>query len=133
MFFSNHWNVKSGATAPFEPKLKCAPNSRIFCSFTGIFHRHHGPVIFSIAEQDPLSNEESLIDRDSDVFDTEITISTIFVSRANLSDNVGKHIPFLEAIRSLHSPLCHRGRIPFPRIHRLVCREILTGREGHIK
>jgi hypothetical protein len=33
------------------------------------------------------------------VFDTETTISPISVSRDNLSDNVGKHIPFLEVVQ----------------------------------
>jgi hypothetical protein len=54
------------------------------------------PVIFSIIEQDPASKEDSLIDRDSDVFYTEITISPISVCRTNLLDNVGKQITFLE-------------------------------------
>jgi hypothetical protein len=39
------------------------------------------PIIISVAKQDPTSNEEALIDRDSDVFDTELTISPISVSR----------------------------------------------------
>jgi hypothetical protein len=40
------------------------------------------PLILSVTEQDLTSKEESLIDRDSDIFDTEITVSPIFVSRA---------------------------------------------------
>jgi hypothetical protein len=55
------------------------------------------PVILSVIKQDLASREEALIDRDSNVFDTEIPISPIFVSRSNLLDNVGKRIPFLEA------------------------------------
>jgi hypothetical protein len=56
------------------------------------------PIIMYVAHQDPVSNKEALIDRESNVFDPEITISPISVSRANLSDNVGKKIPFLEAV-----------------------------------
>jgi hypothetical protein len=56
------------------------------------------PIITSVTEKEPVSNEEALIDGYSDIFDTKITISPISVSRRNLSDNVGKHIPFLEAV-----------------------------------
>jgi len=62
------------------------------------------PVIMSVAEKDPMSNKEFIIDRDSYVFDTQITISTISVSRANLSDNVGKHIAFLEIVQATIVP-----------------------------
>jgi len=48
------------------------------------------PVILFVTEQYPASKEEALIDRDSNVFDTEITVSPISMSRANLLDNVGK-------------------------------------------
>jgi hypothetical protein len=41
------------------------------------------PVILSITEQDAPPNEEAIIDRYFDVFDTEITISPISVSIAN--------------------------------------------------
>jgi hypothetical protein len=56
------------------------------------------PIITSVAEQDPVENEEALIDRDTDVFDVEITISPICVSISNLSNEVGRCIPFLEEI-----------------------------------
>jgi hypothetical protein len=72
------------------------------------------PIITSVTEQDPVSNEEALIDRDSDVFDTEITISPISVSRSNLSDNVGKHIPFLEAVQASIVPYVVEVTFPFP-------------------
>jgi hypothetical protein len=68
----------------------------------------------SVAEKDPVSNEEALIDRDSDVFDTEITISPISMSRANLSDNVGKQIPFLEAVQATIVPYVVEVMFPFP-------------------
>jgi hypothetical protein len=68
----------------------------------------------SVAEKDPMSNEEALIDRDSDVFDTEITISPISMSRANLSDNVGKQIPFLEAVQATIVPYVVEVTFPFP-------------------
>jgi hypothetical protein len=72
------------------------------------------PVIMSVAEQDLTSNEEALIDRDSDVFDTELTISPISVSRANLSDNVGKQIPFLEVVQASIVPYVIEVTFPFP-------------------
>jgi len=48
------------------------------------------PVILFVNEQDIASREEAIIDQDSDVFDTKITVSLIFVSRSNLLYNVGK-------------------------------------------
>jgi hypothetical protein len=72
------------------------------------------PVIMSITEQDPASKEEALIDRDSDVFDTEITISPVSVSRANLLDNVGRQIPFLEAVQASIVPYAVEVAFPFP-------------------
>jgi hypothetical protein len=56
------------------------------------------PIVFLVAEQDPEVNEESLIDRDVDVFDLDITISPISVSRSNLVDVKGNNIPFLDAV-----------------------------------
>jgi hypothetical protein len=58
------------------------------------------PIVLSVAEKDPEGNEEALIDRDADVFDPDITISPIFVSRSNLVDIKGKSIPFLEAVQA---------------------------------
>jgi hypothetical protein len=62
------------------------------------------PVILSMNEQDIASIEEALIDRDFNVFDTEITILLISVSRSNLLDNVGKLILFLETAQSSITP-----------------------------
>jgi hypothetical protein len=72
------------------------------------------PIILSITEQDHAPKEETLIDRDSDIFDTEITVSPIFVSRANLLDNVEKRIPFLEAAQSSIAPYVIEIAFPFP-------------------
>jgi hypothetical protein len=72
------------------------------------------PIITSVTEQDPVVNEEALIDRDSDVFDTEITISPISVSRSNLSDKVGRCIPFLEAVQATIVPYVVEIAFPFP-------------------
>jgi hypothetical protein len=47
-------------------------------------------------------------------FDTEITISPISVSRANLSDNVGRQIPFLEAVQASIVPYVVEVAFPFP-------------------
>jgi hypothetical protein len=72
------------------------------------------PVILSVTEQDPASKEEALIDRDSDIFDTEITVSPISVSRANLLDNVGRQIPFLEVVQASIVPYAIKVTFPFP-------------------
>jgi hypothetical protein len=72
------------------------------------------PVILSITEQDPPPSEEALIDRDSDVFDTIITISPISMSRANLSDHVGRQLPFLEVVQASIVPYTVEVAFPFP-------------------
>jgi hypothetical protein len=72
------------------------------------------PVILSVRDQDPASKEESLIDRDSDIFDTEITVSPISVSRANLLDNVRKRIPFLEESQASITNYIVEVAFPFP-------------------
>jgi hypothetical protein len=72
------------------------------------------PIIILVTDQDPISNVESLIDRYLDVFETEITICPIFVSRNNLSDNVGKQIPFLEAFHDTIVPYIVKVAFPFP-------------------
>jgi hypothetical protein len=82
--FSNHLNSKSGAAARVETNLNSAPNLLIFRSFIGIFHHHHGSCHFFHNRARSLPSEESLIDRDSDVFDTIITVSLVSLSRANL-------------------------------------------------
>jgi len=76
-------------------------------------------VVLFITEQDPPPSEEALIDRDSNLFDTKIIVSPISVSKANLSDHVGRQIPFLEAVQASIVPCC-LSRIPFPRIRRLM-------------
>jgi hypothetical protein len=72
------------------------------------------PIIILVVEQDPVSNEESLIDRDSNVFETEITIFPISMSRANMFDNVGNNIPFLEEIQDTIVPYVVEVAFPFP-------------------
>jgi hypothetical protein len=67
----------------------------------------------SIETKIPMSKEESLIDRDSDVFDTEIIVSHISVSRANFSNNVGKYIPFLEVVQATIVPYTIKLAFPF--------------------
>jgi hypothetical protein len=68
----------------------------------------------SVAEQYLTSNKESLIDRDSDVFDIELTIFPISVSRANMSDNVGKQIPFIKAFQASIVPYVIEVAFSFP-------------------
>jgi hypothetical protein len=72
------------------------------------------PIITSVTEQDSTTIEESLIDRDTDVSDVEITISPISVSRSNLSDIIGKSIPFLEAVQATIVPYAVEIAFPFP-------------------
>jgi hypothetical protein len=72
------------------------------------------PVILSINEQDISSREESLIDRDFNIFDKEITILPTSVSKSNLLDNVGMHIPFLEASQASITPYIINVVFPFP-------------------
>ena len=54
------------------------------------------PIVLSVNEKDISSKEESLIDRDFDIFDTEITVSPVSVSKSNLLDNVGTRLPSLK-------------------------------------
>ena len=72
-------------------------------------------VILSITKQDPLPSEEALIDRDFDVFDTIITVSPISMSRANLSNHVGRQICFLEAIQASIVPYVIEVSFHFPK------------------
>jgi len=72
------------------------------------------PVVLSVTEQDPPPSEEALIDKDSDVFDTEITISPFSVSRANLADHVRRQIPFIEAVQASIVPYAIEVTFPLP-------------------
>jgi len=72
------------------------------------------PIITTVTEKDPVSNEEDLIGRDSNVFNTEITIFPISVSRSNMSNNVGKHISFLEVVQDTIVPYVFKFAFPFP-------------------
>jgi hypothetical protein len=72
------------------------------------------PVILSVTKQDPASKEEVLIDGESDIFDTKITVSTISVSRANFLNNVGIQIPFLEVVQASIVPYTVEVTFPFP-------------------
>jgi hypothetical protein len=72
------------------------------------------PIITSVTEQDHVLNEEAIIDRDSNAFDTEITISLISVSRRNLSDKVGMCISFLEVVHATIVPYVVEIAFPFP-------------------
>lgn len=64
-----------------------------YSSLLGIYPVAIDPIVLLVAEQDPESNEEALIDLD-------ITISPISMSRGNLVDIRGKSIPFLEAVQA---------------------------------
>jgi hypothetical protein len=101
--FSMYFIFISKMTGPFEswhdlPRPTTAQKYAIAHHFHSFFIASVDPIIMSVTEKYLVSNEESLIDRDSNIFDTEITISPISMSRSNLSNNVGKHIPFLELV-----------------------------------
>jgi hypothetical protein len=72
------------------------------------------PVSLSLNEKAISSREEPLIDKDFDVFDTEITVSPVSVSRSNLLDNFRKHIPFLEVAQASIIPCVVEMVFPFP-------------------
>jgi hypothetical protein len=72
------------------------------------------PIITSVTEQYMVANEEALIDQDLDVFNAEITISPIYVSRSNLSDKVEICISFLEAVQATIFPYAIEIAFPFP-------------------
>jgi hypothetical protein len=69
---------------------------------------------FSVTEQYISPSEEALIDRDSNVFDTEITVSPVSLSRSNLSDHVGRQIPFLKSFQASIVPYVVEVAFPFP-------------------
>jgi hypothetical protein len=72
------------------------------------------PIFLSVNEQEISSREETLIDRDFDIFDTEITVSPVFMSKSNLLVNVGMCIPFLEAALASIIPYVVEIVFPFP-------------------
>jgi hypothetical protein len=71
-------------------------------------------VILFIIEKDSSSKEEAQIDRDSDIFDTEINVSPISVSISNLLDNFRKRMPFLEAGQGSITPYSVKVAFHFP-------------------
>jgi hypothetical protein len=93
-------------------KLKIEPDLCFSRRLTGIFAMVTNLVVLFVNEQDISSKEEALIDRDSNIFDTKITVSPVSVSRSNLLDNVGMRLPFLEAAQASH-PLRRRSSLSF--------------------
>jgi hypothetical protein len=72
------------------------------------------PVVLSMSEPDTPSREDSLIDRDSDIFNTLMMVSPVSVSKENLLNNVGFHISFLEAARASFTLYVIETIFPFP-------------------
>jgi len=72
------------------------------------------PVVLSMSEPDISSREDSLIDRDSDVFEIKTTVSPISVSKANFLNNIGSHISFLEVDQASFTPYVIEIVFPFP-------------------
>jgi len=98
-YFLKNWNVESWRDHSIQNEAQHHDQTHAFFSHLQVFSiATMDLVIISIAEKDPMSNEEALIDRYSYVFDTEVTISPISVSKDNMSENVGKKTPFLEAV-----------------------------------
>jgi hypothetical protein len=106
--------LKLGTTTFVRLQLHRASLLTISAQFQVFFIVTMDPIITLVIDQYPMSNEEALIDQDSDVFDTEIAICPIFVSRSIFSDNVGNHIPFLEAIYPTIVPYVVQVSFPFP-------------------
>ena len=104
----NRWNT--GATTIFY----CSPTLDLYSSLPGIYLISMDPIVLSVVEKDPESNKESLIDRDADVFDPDITISPISMSRSNLDDIKGNNIPFLEVVQASIVPYVVEFSFPFP-------------------
>jgi hypothetical protein len=71
-------------------------------------------VVLSMSEPDIYSKEESLIDRDFDVFNKETMVSPVSVSKENLLNNDGSCIPFLEASQASFTPYVVETVFPFP-------------------
>jgi hypothetical protein len=98
-YYFEHWTVWTLARPPsFNCSSTVHQPHAISAHFQVFFITTMDPIITSVTEQDPVVNEEPLIDWDSNVFDTKITISPIYVSRRNLSDNVGRCIMFLQVV-----------------------------------
>ena len=74
------------------------------------------PVVLSMNEQEISSSEETLIDKYFDIFNIEITVSPVSMSRLNLLDNVGTHIPSLEVTLASIIPYVVEMVFPFPKI-----------------
>jgi hypothetical protein len=71
------------------------------------------PIVLSVRELDTPSREDTLIDRDSNVFDIVTMVSPISVSKVNLLNNVGSHISFLEVDRASFAPYVVETIFPF--------------------
>jgi hypothetical protein len=67
-----------------------------------------------VSEPNISSRKEALIDIDFDVFDIETTVLPICVSKSNLLNNVGSHIPFLEVDQASFTPYVIQTVFPFP-------------------
>lgn len=114
IFFQTLDHLKLGVTTLVQLQLNNMPLHAISTYFQVFFIVVVEYIITSVTEKDPVVNEEALIDRYSYVFDTEITISPISVSRRNLSDNVGRSIPFLEAVQESIVPYAVEVTFYFP-------------------
>jgi hypothetical protein len=106
--------LKLGVATLLLLQLNSTPFHTIFAHFQAIFITAIYPIITSVTDQDPVSNEESLIDLYLDIFDTKITISPISISRRNLPDNVGRCIPFLEVVQATIVPYVVKVTFSFP-------------------
>jgi hypothetical protein len=110
-----HSNVqKFGAKLPFKFQSSEPNQTSFLTAYQVFFTMATNPVVLSVSEPDISSREEALIDRDFDVFDTETTVSPVSVSKSNLLNNVGSHIPFLEAAQASFTPYVVETVFPFP-------------------
>jgi hypothetical protein len=72
------------------------------------------PIFLFVSEPDTPSREDTLIDRDFDIFDTVTTVSPVSVSKENLLNNLRSHISFLEVAQASFTPYVVETIFPFP-------------------
>jgi hypothetical protein len=113
-YYFECWTIKTLARPPY---FTCSSIVHqlltIVAHFQVFFITTMDPIIISVTKKDHVANEEALIDRDSYLFDTEITISPISMSISNIYDKVGRCILFLEEVQATIVPYAVEIYFPF--------------------
>jgi hypothetical protein len=95
---------KFGAKLPVKFQSSEPNQTSFLAAYQVFFTIATNPIFLSMSEPDISSREDALIDKDYDIFDTETTVSPIYVSKANFLNNARSHIPFLEVARASFTP-----------------------------